>query len=134
MTWTRSVTLALLAVLFVLTLNYRAESAAVRDDSADPAARAPPGAARRVFMPGTEAANFFRRRSRRSVKSQAEINAEQRQSLAKDERRREYYEEQRDEFENYVEEERDEQNERTREKTEQWREFHYDGMYPAYRV
>uniref|UniRef100_A0A8C7JD92 Unique cartilage matrix-associated protein n=1 Tax=Oncorhynchus kisutch TaxID=8019 RepID=A0A8C7JD92_ONCKI len=36
------------------------------------------------------------------------------------------------EFENYVEEERDEQDERTREKTEQWSEFHYDGLYPHY--
>lgn len=33
--------------------------------------------------------------------------AEQRVRLSADERRREYYDEQRDEFENYVEEERD---------------------------
>ncbi|XP_023832093.2 unique cartilage matrix-associated protein [Salvelinus sp. IW2-2015] len=58
--------------------------------------------------------------------------AEQRVRLSADERRREYYDEQRNEFENYVEEERDEQDERTREKTEQWREFHYDGLYPRY--
>uniref|UniRef100_UPI003AAFC410 unique cartilage matrix-associated protein-like n=1 Tax=Centroberyx gerrardi TaxID=166262 RepID=UPI003AAFC410 len=57
---------------------------------------------------------------------------EQRVRLSADERRREYNEEQRDEFENYVEEERDEQDERTREKNEQWREFHYDGQYPRY--
>ncbi|XP_042155912.1 unique cartilage matrix-associated protein-like [Oncorhynchus tshawytscha] len=57
--------------------------------------------------------------------------AEQRLRLSADERR-EYYDEQRNEFENYVEEERDEQDERTREKTEQWREFHYDGLYPRY--
>uniref|UniRef100_A0A8C4X8W5 Unique cartilage matrix-associated protein n=1 Tax=Erpetoichthys calabaricus TaxID=27687 RepID=A0A8C4X8W5_ERPCA len=58
--------------------------------------------------------------------------SENRQRLAADERRREYYEEQRNEYENYVEEERDEQYERTREKTEQWREWHYDGLYPPY--
>ncbi|XP_036374413.1 unique cartilage matrix-associated protein [Megalops cyprinoides] len=132
MTWIRPVLIALVVALLVLTLNYGAESAAVRDDSAKKEAADPQGAARRIFMPQSDAANFFRRRSRRSVKSQDELNAEQRVRLAADERRREYYEEQRNEFENYVEEERDEQNERTREKTEQWREFHYDGLYPSY--
>ncbi|XP_035283101.1 unique cartilage matrix-associated protein-like [Anguilla anguilla] len=132
MSWTRPVTLALLAALLVLTLSRGSQGAAVRDDPADTETGAPQGAARRVFMAEAEAANFFRRRSRRTAKSQAEINAEQRQRLAVDERRREYHEEQRNEFENYAEEERDEQNERTREKVEQWREFHYDGLYPSY--
>ncbi|XP_077424017.1 upper zone of growth plate and cartilage matrix-associated protein isoform X3 [Vanacampus margaritifer] len=58
--------------------------------------------------------------------------AEQRQVLAADERRREFHEEKRNEFESYVEEVDDEQNERSRESTEQWREFHYDGMNPPY--
>ncbi|KAJ8384343.1 hypothetical protein AAFF_G00205960 [Aldrovandia affinis] len=132
MTRTRPVLLTLLAALLVLTLKYGAESAAVRDDSADKEAGDPQGAARRIFMREADAANFFRRRGRRSVKSQAEIDAEQRQTLLADKRRRDYYEEQRNEYENYVEEERDEQNERTREKTEQWREFHYDGLHPPY--
>ncbi|XP_057691636.1 unique cartilage matrix-associated protein isoform X2 [Corythoichthys intestinalis] len=61
-----------------------------------------------------------------------EPQAEQRQVLAADERRREFHEEKRNEFESYVEEVDDEQNERSRESTEQWREFHYDGMHPAY--
>ncbi|KAM9815222.1 putative cartilage matrix-associated protein isoform 2-T2 [Syngnathus typhle] len=61
-----------------------------------------------------------------------ESQAEQRQVLAADERRREFHEEKRNEFENYVEEVDDEQNERSRESTEQWREFHYDGMHPPY--
>uniref|UniRef100_A0AAR2K6L3 Unique cartilage matrix-associated protein n=1 Tax=Pygocentrus nattereri TaxID=42514 RepID=A0AAR2K6L3_PYGNA len=60
------------------------------------------------------------------------LPSEQRQRLAADERKREYHEEQRNEFESYAEEEHDEQDERTREKTEQWREFHYDGLDPSY--
>uniref|UniRef100_A0A3Q4BBJ3 Unique cartilage matrix-associated protein n=1 Tax=Mola mola TaxID=94237 RepID=A0A3Q4BBJ3_MOLML len=70
---------------------------------------------RRIFMKEAEASNFFRRRSRRGVKSQDEN--EQRQILAADERKRGFHEEKR-------------QDERTRESTEQWREFHYDGMHP----
>ncbi|XP_059118419.1 unique cartilage matrix-associated protein isoform X4 [Peromyscus eremicus] len=54
------------------------------------------------------------------------------QKLRDDELRREYYEEQRNEFENFVEEQRDEQEERTREAVEQWRQWHYDGLYPPY--
>ncbi|XP_050006533.1 unique cartilage matrix-associated protein isoform X3 [Alexandromys fortis] len=57
---------------------------------------------------------------------------ENRQRLRDDELRREYYEEQRNEFENFVEEQRDEQEERTREAVEQWRQWHYDGLYPPY--
>ncbi|KAM6985442.1 upper zone of growth plate and cartilage matrix associated a [Aplochiton taeniatus] len=83
-------------------------------------------------MPEADASNFLKRRSRRSPKHQAEYVAEQRVRMAANERRKEYYEEQRSEFENYVEEERDEQEERTREKQEQWREFNYDGLYPRY--
>ncbi|KAJ4937831.1 hypothetical protein JOQ06_002461 [Pogonophryne albipinna] len=55
---------------------------------------------------------------------------EQRQILAADERMREFNEEKRTRHENFAEEEDDEQNERSRESTEQWREFHYDGMHP----
>lgn len=80
------------------------------------------------------------------------LAAEQRQILAADERKREFHEEKRNMFESHAEEEQDgrpastdssrvhsehqntstvpEQDERTRESTEQWREFHYDGMYP----
>ncbi|XP_059118417.1 unique cartilage matrix-associated protein isoform X2 [Peromyscus eremicus] len=58
--------------------------------------------------------------------------AENIQKLRDDELRREYYEEQRNEFENFVEEQRDEQEERTREAVEQWRQWHYDGLYPPY--
>lgn len=81
------------------------------------------------------------------------LAAEQRQVAAADERKREFHEEKRNELESSAEEEHDggptvfsrvppdrppahpntcvsEQDERTRESTEQWREFHYDGMYP----
>nr|XP_020480794.1 unique cartilage matrix-associated protein-like isoform X2 [Monopterus albus] len=92
----------------------------------------PQGSLKRIIMKEADASNFFRRRSRRGVKSQDEINIEQRQVLAADERRREFHEEKRNEFESLAEEEGDEQDERTRENTEQWREFHYDGMYPPH--
>uniref|UniRef100_A0A4W4FFS2 Unique cartilage matrix-associated protein n=1 Tax=Electrophorus electricus TaxID=8005 RepID=A0A4W4FFS2_ELEEL len=58
--------------------------------------------------------------------------AELRQRLAADERKREYHEERMNQFETYAEEEHDEQDERTQEKTEQWREFHYDGLDPSH--
>ncbi|XP_029811790.1 unique cartilage matrix-associated protein isoform X2 [Suricata suricatta] len=58
--------------------------------------------------------------------------AENKQKLRADELRREYYEEQRNEFENFVEEQNDEQEERSREAIEQWRQWHYDGLYPSY--
>uniref|UniRef100_A0A3B3ZQT2 Unique cartilage matrix-associated protein n=1 Tax=Periophthalmus magnuspinnatus TaxID=409849 RepID=A0A3B3ZQT2_9GOBI len=89
-----------------------------------------PGPLKKIFLKEADASNFFKRRSRRASKSQDEINAEQRQVLAADERRREFHEEKRNEYENYAEEQSDEQDERTRESTEQWREFHYDGRYP----
>ncbi|XP_077197038.1 upper zone of growth plate and cartilage matrix-associated protein isoform X2 [Paroedura picta] len=87
---------------------------------------------KRVFMKESDASNFFKKRGKRATKSRDELNAETRQMLAADEQRREYYEEQRNEFENFVEEERDEQDERSREQIEQWREYHYDGLYPPY--
>ncbi|XP_061662735.1 upper zone of growth plate and cartilage matrix associated a [Syngnathoides biaculeatus] len=86
---------------------------------------------RPVFMPEADAASFFKRRSRRSVRFYEQL-AEQRMHRANSERRREYNEEQRDEYENYAEEDRDEQGERTREKNEQIREYNYDGRYPRY--
>ncbi|XP_054632079.1 unique cartilage matrix-associated protein [Dunckerocampus dactyliophorus] len=130
MSWTRGTFLALLTVLVALSLSPQADSAAV--PSSQDAAKEPQGPLRRIFMKEADASNFFRRRSRRAVKSPDELNAEQRQVLAADERRREFHEEKRNEFESYAEEENDEQNERTRESTEQWREFHYDGMHPPY--
>ncbi|XP_045894407.1 unique cartilage matrix-associated protein [Micropterus dolomieu] len=128
MSWTNATLLALLAVLHALSLSPEADSAAV--PSSTGSSRDPQGLLKKIFMNEADASNFFRRRSRRGVKSQDEITAEQRQILAADERKREFHEEKRNEFESYAEEEHDEQNERTRESTEQWREFHYDGMHP----
>ncbi|XP_074554781.1 upper zone of growth plate and cartilage matrix associated a [Halichoeres trimaculatus] len=129
MSWTRVFVLCSLTAILILTFSSLVENAAVKDKSK---AGDHKGASQQLFMQGSEASNFFKRRSRRSPQYYAEYQAEQRVRLAADERRREYNEEQRDEFENYVEEERDEQDERTREKSEQFREFHYDGMYPRY--
>ncbi|XP_051007301.1 unique cartilage matrix-associated protein isoform X3 [Acomys russatus] len=67
-----------------------------------------------------------------SLSAMVLLCTETRQRLRDDELRREYYEEQRNEFENFVEEQRDEQEERTREAVEQWRQWHYDGLYPSY--
>ncbi|XP_051007299.1 unique cartilage matrix-associated protein isoform X1 [Acomys russatus] len=86
----------------------------------------------KIFMQESDASSFLKRRGKRSPKSRDEANAETRQRLRDDELRREYYEEQRNEFENFVEEQRDEQEERTREAVEQWRQWHYDGLYPSY--
>ncbi|XP_040885658.1 upper zone of growth plate and cartilage matrix associated a [Toxotes jaculatrix] len=128
MSWTRAFVLSLLTTLLILTFFSVVESAAVRDNSkqADPKA-----AARQVFMPEPDASNFFKRRSRRSTRYY-ELQAEQRVKIAANERRREYKEEQRNEYENYLEEDRDEVNERSRETNEQLREYHYDGLYPRY--
>ncbi|XP_032281946.1 unique cartilage matrix-associated protein isoform X2 [Phoca vitulina] len=66
------------------------------------------------------------------VAGQKAQEVENRQKLRADELQREYYEEQRNEFENFVEEQNDEQEERSREAIEQWRQWHYDGLYPSY--
>ncbi|XP_029009630.1 unique cartilage matrix-associated protein [Betta splendens] len=130
MSWTCAPLLALLTVLLALSLSPEVDSAAMPGTAGS--ARDPPGPLGRVFMKEADAADFFRRRSRRSMKSQDEINTEQRLASAADERKREFHEEKRNEFESYAEEEHDEQNERSRESTEQWREFHYDGMHPPH--
>ncbi|XP_026182846.1 upper zone of growth plate and cartilage matrix associated a [Mastacembelus armatus] len=129
MSWTRVAVLSFLTTLLILTFSSVMESAAVQDDSESSESK---GAARQVFTPQSDASNFFKRRSRRSSRYYAELQAEQRVRLAVTERRREYNEEQRNEYENYVEEERDEQSERSRETNEQLREYHYDGLYPRY--
>ncbi|XP_013872592.1 putative cartilage matrix-associated protein [Austrofundulus limnaeus] len=130
MCWTSAALLALLAVLLALNSSPQAESAAVHSSTGTAkSSRGPPW---RVFMKESDASDFFRRRSRRAAKSQDEINAEQAQVLAADERRREFHKEKTSEFESYAEEDSDEQDERSRESTEQWREFHYDGMHPPH--
>uniref|UniRef100_A0A8C2Z0H4 Unique cartilage matrix-associated protein n=1 Tax=Cyclopterus lumpus TaxID=8103 RepID=A0A8C2Z0H4_CYCLU len=120
MSWTYATLLALLTVLLALSCEFDLTLHLL------PTA----GPLKKIFMKEADASNFFRRRSRRGAKSQDEINAEQRQILAADERKREFHEEKRNEFESFAEEEHDEQDERSRESTEQWREFRYDGMHP----
>uniref|UniRef100_A0A3P9IRG8 Unique cartilage matrix-associated protein n=1 Tax=Oryzias latipes TaxID=8090 RepID=A0A3P9IRG8_ORYLA len=129
MSWTRVLVLPLVSILLILTLTSAVRSAAVRDDAKPADAK---DAARRVFVAESEASNFFKRRSRRSPKYYAELVAEQGMKRAASERRREFNEEQRNEYETYAEEDRDEINERSREMNEQLREYHYDGLYPRF--
>ncbi|KAF3818715.1 hypothetical protein GH733_012132 [Mirounga leonina] len=86
----------------------------------------------KIFMQELDASNFLKKRGKRSPKSRDEASVENRQKLRADELQREYHEEQRNEFENFVEEQNDEQEERSREAIEQWRQWHYDGLYPSY--
>ncbi|XP_008410105.1 unique cartilage matrix-associated protein-like [Poecilia reticulata] len=75
MSWTYATLLALLAVLLALSLSPEtAESAAV--DSSTRNAKSPAGQLRRIFMKEADASNFFRKRTRRAVKSTDEINGE----------------------------------------------------------
>ncbi|KAG8576973.1 hypothetical protein GDO81_010036 [Engystomops pustulosus] len=130
MTWKQVLFLAVSTTLVLLAVFQASEGAAVRNSDDGAADRKE--SLKKIFMQESEASNFFKKRGKRSTKSQDEINAENRQRLAADERRREYYEEQRNEYENFVEEEQDEQEERTREQVEQWRQWHYDGLSPSY--
>ncbi|XP_036308608.1 unique cartilage matrix-associated protein [Pipistrellus kuhlii] len=97
-----------------------------------PGQEARKGVKQKVFVQESDASNFLKKRGKRSPKSREEVTAENRQKLRADELRREYHEEQRNEFENFVEEQNDEQEERNREAIEQWRQWHYDGLYPPY--
>ncbi|XP_062859448.1 unique cartilage matrix-associated protein [Trichomycterus rosablanca] len=132
MTWMHPALFTCLTVLFLLSSLYEVDSAIVDDGKVDKKEAKPQGGLRGIFLQESDATNFFKRRGRRAVKSQDELDAEQRQRLAADERRRQFHEEQRNEFENYAEEENDEQDERTQESTEQWRQFHHDGLDPPY--
>ncbi|TWW64464.1 putative cartilage matrix-associated protein [Takifugu flavidus] len=126
------------AIVLILTFCSMAENAAVRDDSR---ALRPRGAAQPVFVVGSDASNFFKRRGRRSGRYHAELLAEQREKSFASERWREHNEKRRNVYENYAEEQRNgeehdlrawaaEQTERSREMSEQIREYHYDGLYP----
>ncbi|XP_037098934.1 upper zone of growth plate and cartilage matrix associated a [Syngnathus acus] len=119
--------LSCLITLLILTFSSFCESA----DDPNAADVKAPEAARRVFMPEADAATFFKRRSRRSVRYYEQL-AEQRVFRVNAERRRENNEEKRNEYENYAEEDRTEQGERSREKQEQYREYNYDGQYPRF--
>ncbi|XP_051974703.1 upper zone of growth plate and cartilage matrix associated a isoform X1 [Xyrauchen texanus] len=128
MAWTHTPLLTLLPIVFILIVLAGVESATVRDGKDIEPMRS----SKQVFMPASDASDFFKHRSRRSPKTYNEYYAEQRVKMGANERRREHLEEQSYERENYFEEEHNEQYERTRERNEQWREFHYDGLYPQY--
>ncbi|XP_036699795.1 unique cartilage matrix-associated protein isoform X2 [Balaenoptera musculus] len=78
------------------------------------------GVEEKIFMQESDALNFLKKRAEKRLKLQA------------DELWREHHEEQRNEFENFVEEQNDEHAERSREATEQWRQWHNDGLYPSH--
>ncbi|KAF0040674.1 hypothetical protein F2P81_006572 [Scophthalmus maximus] len=105
MSCTNATLLALLTVLLALSWSPEVDSAAVSSSSGS--AKDPQGPLKRIFVKEADASSFFRRRSRRGIKSQDEINAEQRLVLAADERKREFHEEKRNEFESYAEEDHD---------------------------
>ncbi|XP_015001973.2 upper zone of growth plate and cartilage matrix-associated protein [Macaca mulatta] len=131
MTWRQALLLSCFSAVALLSMLREGTGAPV---GKTPAAKeeASEDAKQKIFMQESDASNFLKRRGKRSPKSRDEVNAENRQKLRADELRREYYEEQRNEFENFVEEQNDEQEERSREAMEQWRQWHYDGLYPSY--
>lgn len=130
MNWIQIFVISSLAIVLFFTVK-KTETAAVRPDGTD-SEESIKRFRDSIFIKDSDAANFFRSRRRRSTKSRDEVNAENRQRLAADRSRRNYYEEKQNEFRKHVEEERDEQYERNREITEQWREWHHDGRYPSY--
>ncbi|XP_004647826.1 unique cartilage matrix-associated protein [Octodon degus] len=130
MTWKQVLLLSCLSGMVLLSMLREGTSASV--GSRQVAEESQHGVRQKIFMQESDASNFLKRRSKRSPKSRDEVNVENRQKLRADELRREYYEEQRNEFENFVEEQKDEQEERSREAVEQWRQWHYDGLFPSY--
>ncbi|XP_050659247.1 unique cartilage matrix-associated protein [Macaca thibetana thibetana] len=131
MTWRQALLLSCFSAVVLLSMLREGTGASVGTTQAAKE-EASEDAKQRIFMQESDASNFLKRRGKRSPKSRDEVNAENRQKLRADELRREYYEEQRNEFENFVEEQNDEQEERSREAVEQWRQWHYDGLYPSY--
>ncbi|XP_020855446.1 upper zone of growth plate and cartilage matrix-associated protein [Phascolarctos cinereus] len=130
MIWKQILLLSCLTAFVLLAILESGEGAAV--SSKQVAGEEDKKNLKKIFLQESDASNFFKKRGKRSTKSRDELNAENRQQLRADEHRREYYEEQRNEFENFVEEQNDEQEERSREQVEQWRQWHYDGLYPPY--
>ncbi|XP_003468679.1 unique cartilage matrix-associated protein [Cavia porcellus] len=131
MTWRHVLLLSCLSAMVLLSMLQEGTSASVGSRQAA-GEEAQEGERQKIFMQESDASNFLKRLSKRSPKSRGEVNVENTQKLRVDELRREYYEEQRNEFENFVEEQKDEQEERDREAVEQWRQWHYDGLFPSY--
>ncbi|KAM9683300.1 putative cartilage matrix-associated protein [Dama dama] len=129
MAWRQLFLICLAAIALLSTLR---EGAAVSVGVRQVAGQEAQEDVEEIFMQESDALNFLKKRSKRSLRPQDEVNVENRQKLRADELWREYHEEQRNEFENFVEEQNDEQEERSREAIEQWRQWHYDGLYPSY--
>ncbi|KAF4023199.1 hypothetical protein G4228_015450 [Cervus hanglu yarkandensis] len=129
MAWRQLFLICLAAIALLSTLR---EGAAVSAGMRQVAGQEAQEDVEEIFMQESDALNFLKKRSKRSPRPQDEVNVENRQKLRADELQREYHEEQRNEFENFVEEQNDEQEERSREAIEQWRQWHYDGLYPSY--
>ncbi|KAM6154004.1 putative cartilage matrix-associated protein [Erethizon dorsatum] len=131
MAWRQVLLLSCLSAVVLLSTFREGTSASVGSRQAA-GEEAQEGGRQKVFIQESDASNFLKRRSKRSPKLRDEVNVENRQKLRADELRREYYEEQRNEFENFMEEQKDEQEERSREAVEQWRQWHHDGLFPSY--
>ncbi|XP_016059395.1 PREDICTED: unique cartilage matrix-associated protein [Miniopterus natalensis] len=131
MTWRQLLLVSCFSVTVLLSMLQEGTSASVGTRQVA-GQEAQEGVEQKIFMQESDASNFLKKRGKRSPKSRDEVNAENIQKLRADELRREYHEEQRNESENFVEEQNDEQEERSREAIEQWREWHYDGLYPSY--
>ncbi|XP_008067264.1 unique cartilage matrix-associated protein isoform X1 [Carlito syrichta] len=131
MTWRQVLLLSCLSAAVLLSMLQEGTGASVGTKQAA-GEETQQDVKQKIFMRESDASNFLKRRGKRSSKSREEVNAENRQKLRADELRREYHEEQRNEFKNFVEEQNDEQEERIREAVEQWRQWHYDGLYPSY--
>ncbi|XP_057587610.1 unique cartilage matrix-associated protein [Hippopotamus amphibius kiboko] len=130
MAWRQLFLISCLSAIVVLSTLREGIAASV--GTRQPAGQEVQAGVEEIFMQELDALNFLKKRGKRSPKSRDEVNAENRQKLQVDELRREYQEEQRNELENFVEEQNDEQEERSREAIEQWRQWHYDGLYPSY--
>ncbi|CAM5085842.1 unnamed protein product [Eretmochelys imbricata] len=131
MNWKEILFLSCLATFVLLVVLEKSDSAAVGTRKAA-GEEDKESVKKKIFIQESDASNFFKKRGKRATKSRDELNAETRQMLIADEQRREYFEEQRNKFENFVKEEHKEQQERSREQIEQWRQYHYDGLYPSY--
>uniref|UniRef100_A0A8C0XS98 Unique cartilage matrix-associated protein n=1 Tax=Castor canadensis TaxID=51338 RepID=A0A8C0XS98_CASCN len=98
MTWSQVLLLSCLSATVLLCMLQEGTSVTVGSRQAA-GEEAQEGAKQKIFMQESDASNFLKRRSKRSPKSQDEVN---------------------------------EQEERNRETVKQWRQWHYDRLYPSY--
>uniref|UniRef100_A0A8D0NGB6 Unique cartilage matrix-associated protein n=1 Tax=Sus scrofa TaxID=9823 RepID=A0A8D0NGB6_PIG len=106
MAWRQLFLISCLSTVVLLSMLQEGTSASVGTRQVA-GQEAQEGVKEKIFMQESDALNFLKKRSKRSPRSRDEVNAENRQKLRADELRREYHEEQRNEFENFVEEQND---------------------------